>query len=610
MSLYYVLSETQILVKGKTYPYRENMRLLGAQYNAGDKSWTVPHTPENLTIVAELCKSVGGGVIKEAVFTPERAPTLSSSMPTSLSTFKTPTLSTQDNTALDVSAEVPQGFSIAELMRQAQLAIAQSFPRSLWVIGEIQNIRFHASGVYFQLADSKEGGSQSATVTVNATLWKSQLRDLERKFGDTLKEILQDGFRVRVLADLTLFKDRGQLSLQIQSIDPNFTKGSLALQREKLLKELRAKGLDKQNKSLPLTPFPLKVGLLSAEDSRAKSDFIDQLKVYGFPGEVIFKPCQMQGEATLKDVVSGLKFLQEAAVDVIVMTRGGGSAADLRWFDSREIAFAIAECRVPVVAAIGHHEDVCVAEDICFQREKTPTAAADFIISVFSRTRERLDQLGLALDKTLNDRVKLFDTYLMGIMEKMRAAAQAQLSDQRRLTDQAEATLELNWQRKLLGWAGRLEQIQSALGRGLDLRIEKERALVQRASVTFGRSLDLRLQREESMLDKASAALQARSTMLIDKYDVRLREAAKDLRRGAQDAVRDREMNLQRFEAIVKQNDPKPWMAQGWTQLFDERGLIKESSQIKVGQAIKARLTDSLLKLTVDEIEAPRKGES
>ncbi|RZA10362.1 MAG: exodeoxyribonuclease VII large subunit, partial [Proteobacteria bacterium] len=344
--------------------------------------------------------------------------------------------------------------------------------------------------VYFQLADSKEGGSQSATVTVNATLWKSQLRDLERKFGDTLKEILQDGFRVRVLADLTLFKDRGQLSLQIQSIDPNFTKGSLALQREKLLKELRAKGLDKQNKSLPLTPFPLKVGLLSAEDSRAKSDFIDQLKVYGFAGEVIFRPCQMQGEATLKDVVSGLKFLQEAAVDVIVMTRGGGSAADLRWFDSREIAFAIAECRVPVVAAIGHHEDVCVAEDICFQREKTPTAAADFIISVFSRTRERLDQLLLALDKTLNDRVKLFDTYLMGLMEKMRAAAQAQLSDQRRLTDQAEATLELNWQRKLLGWAGRLEQIQSALSRGLDLRLEKERALVERAGVTFGRSLD------------------------------------------------------------------------------------------------------------------------
>ena len=210
-----------------------------------------------------------------------------------------------------------------------------------------------------------------------------------------------------MLCDLTLFKDRGQLSLQIQSIDPNFTKGSLALAREKLLKELRVKGLDKANKQLKLSPFPFLIGLLSAEDSRAKSDFIDQLKVYGFPGEVVFYPTQMQGENTLTEVVKGLNALQSLGCDLIVMTRGGGSAADLRWFDSPEIAYAIAESKIPVLAAIGHHEDVCVAEDICYQREKTPTAAADFIISLFQRTRERLDQMSLSLDKTLGERGKL-----------------------------------------------------------------------------------------------------------------------------------------------------------------------------------------------------------
>jgi exodeoxyribonuclease VII large subunit len=607
MSVYYVLSETHILVKGKTYPYREKMRLLGAQYNAVDKSWTVPHTPENASLLAEFCRSVGGGPIKETVL-PERPPSISVSVPTSLSTYKAPSLSSLGSVDIEPAAEAMQGLSIAELMRKAQLAIAQNFPRSLWVIGEIQNIRFHNSGVYFQLADSKEGGSQSATVTVNATLWKSQLRELERTFGETLKDLLQDGFRVRVLADLTLFKDRGQLSLQIQSIDPNFTKGSLALQRETLLKELRAKGLDKRNKTLALTPFPLRVGLLSAEDSRAKSDFIDQLRIYGFAGEVIFRPCQMQGEATLKDVVSGLKFLQESTVDVIVMTRGGGSAADLRWFDSREIAFAIAECRVPVVAAIGHHEDVCVAEDICYQREKTPTAAADFIISLFARTRERLDQLSLSLDKTLNDRMKLFDAYLVSTMEKMRSAAQSQLGDQMRVIAQAQATLELNWQRRLLQWTGRIEQVQATLDRSLDLRIEKERARVERAGVAFSKSLDLQLQREAARIDKASASLQARASLLMDRAVAKLKETSKDLRRAALDAVRDRETSAQRLDAIIKQSDPKPWMAQGWTQLFDDRGPIKEGAQVKIGQAIKARLTDSLLSMTIDEIKSSKEG--
>ncbi|RYZ50074.1 MAG: exodeoxyribonuclease VII large subunit, partial [Proteobacteria bacterium] len=564
-------------------------------YNAADKSWIVPNTEANVQKVGELCKSVGGGIIKETSGAPTSTasaapaypsasrpsvPTLAVAqpmMPPALTNSSLKTNSLPDK--VDAEGKVSDGYSIAELMRQAQLAITQSFPRSLWVIGEIQNIRWHTTGVYFQLADAKEGGSQSATVTVNSTIWRSQLRDLERKFGDTLKEVLQDGFRVRVLADLSLFKDRGQLSLQIQSIDPNFTKGSLALQREKLLKELRQKGLIEKNRQLPLSPFPFKVGLLSAEDSRAKSDFIDQLQVYGFPGEVIFQPCQMQGEATLKDVVNGLKILQSKGCDLIVMTRGGGSAADLRWFDSAEIAYAIAEAGIPIIAAIGHHEDVCVAEDICYQREKTPTAAADFIISIFQKTRERLDQLSLSLDKILNDRVKLFDAYLAQLMEKMRAEALNNINDQRRLMDQAEASLELNWSRRVMHWSARLDQQQTSLRQSLDLRVQKEiaRASQQQTSLRQGldlrvqreqarlsqgqsnlnQGLKLRLQREMSRLDQQRETLLNRSMINVERIESRMKDLAKDLKRGAEKGLLTAEQALTRAEAAIKQKDPQ-----------------------------------------------------
>ena len=621
MSVYYVLNDASILVKGKTYPYREVLRSLGAQYNASDKSWIVPNSPDNVSRVGELCKSVGGGLIKEtthvsvAPASPAYPPsqTLSAgAMPspavmtrvadrnTTLSTYEPPSLPETAENKLD--SKLSDGFSIAELMRQAQLAIAQSFPRSVWVIGEIQNIRWHATGVYFQLADAKEGGSQSATVTVNTTIWRSQLKDLERKFGETLKEILQDGFRVRVLADLSLFKDRGQLSLNIQSIDPNFTKGSLALQREKLLKELRAKDLDQKNKSLKLTPFPFLIGLLSAENSRAKSDFIDQLQVYGFPGQVIFLPCQMQGEATLKDVVSGLKDLQNIGCDLIVMTRGGGSAADLRWFDSKEIAYAIAEARIPIIAAIGHHEDVCVAEDICFQREKTPTAAADFIISLFQKTRERLGELSLFLDKTLNERVKLFDAYLAQLMEKMRAEALNTINDQRRLMDQAESSLELNWQRRVMQWSSRLEQQQTSLRQGLDLRVQKEQARLAYSQSSLLQGLNLRLQREVLRVDQHRAALQSKALLQVERIESRTRDLAKDMKRATQIGLQNQEQTLLRAEAAIKQKDPQPWLKQGWTQLFDDEGLIRDGERLKTGQDIKARLTDSLVELTVKKV--------
>ncbi|MBC7659079.1 MAG: exodeoxyribonuclease VII large subunit [Chitinophagaceae bacterium] len=646
MSVYYVLGTETILVKGKTYPYREVMRSLGAQYNAGDKSWLVPNTPDNVAKVGELCKSVGGGLIKETTFSPQPsslpspiapayASPKNSGTPTTLSTYQSPSLPSKSlgiELESEAVAKASDGYSIAELMRQAQLSIAQSFPRSLWVIGEIQNIRWHATGVYFQLADSKEGGSGSATVTVNATLWRSQLKDLERKFGETLREVMQDGFRVRVLADLTLFKDRGQLSLQIQSIDPNFTKGSLALAREKLLKELRAKGLDRSNKSLLLTPFPFKIGLLSAEDSRAKSDFIDQLKVYGFPGSVLFLPCQMQGESTLRDVVAGIKELQKSGCDLIVMTRGGGSAADLRWFDSPEIAYAIVEAKIPILAAIGHHEDVCVAEEICFQREKTPTAAADFIITLFQKTRERLDQLGLVLDKSLNERVKLFDSYLLQLTEKMRAGATHHLNDQRRLIDHADASLELNWQRRVLQWTSRLAQQQSSLGQGLSLRLDREQARLDQKRTSITQSLDLRIQRELSKLEHAKSALfqalnlkvhkeisrieqhrsalQSKALLQTERLETRVRDIAKDLKRTGSQSLQATEQALARAEASIKQKDPQPWLAQGWTQLESEHGLVRLGRPLSIGQTLKARLVDSLVELSVKSVHVPTHEEA
>ena len=175
----------------------------------------------------------------------------------------------------------------------------------------------------------------------------------------------------------------------------------MALEREKLLKELSQKGLDVKNKSLTLPRFALKIGLITAEGSRAMSDFLDQLFTYKYPGEVILYPAHMQGESTLKDVAKGLRELSSLDLDAIVLTRGGGSAADLRWFDSPEIAYALAESRVPVISAIGHHDDVCVAELISFHREKTPTAAADFFINKISQTSTLIDNYATRLNKLL-----------------------------------------------------------------------------------------------------------------------------------------------------------------------------------------------------------------
>jgi exodeoxyribonuclease VII large subunit len=159
------------------------------------------------------------------------------------------------------------------------------------------------------------------------------------------------------------------------------------------VKKLRAKGLDQTNKQKMFPSFPLRVGLISASGSRALGDFVHQLEEGRFPGEIVFLSAPMQGEDVPLKLPGVFLELQSKNVDLIVLTRGGGSMADLRWFDAREVAMAIATCTVPVIAAIGHQDDLCVAEEISFLRAKTPTAAAEVLLSCFRTLRERLGQI-------------------------------------------------------------------------------------------------------------------------------------------------------------------------------------------------------------------------
>lgn len=151
---------------------------------------------------------------------------------------------------------------------------------------------------------------------------------------------------------------------------------------------------------------------------------LDQLKSLGFPGDIVFCPASMQGEATPKQVAAAISTLTAAGVDLIVVTRGGGSAADLRWFDAPEIAYAVVQSTVPIVAAIGHHDDVCVAEEVCYLRQKTPTAAADFVVGVFANTLERIERQAGSLADRLTRRVDLATKMQAALAERLAAGAE------------------------------------------------------------------------------------------------------------------------------------------------------------------------------------------
>lgn len=576
LAVYYRTLGQTIIVSGRTYPYKDKIKALGGRFQGDQKVWHIEHNEDNLAQIDTLCKGVGGGRLKE--------PTIKSVPPLLNTSPSTSETSLNDDPKPENQQDL-SGLTVSELMQKINMTISQSFPRAVWMIGEVQNLNLRAKGCFFNLADLKENASKSATMTASCVIWSSTIRHIREKLkAESLENILQDGMKIRVLVTINFYKDRGQISLGVRDIDPRFTKGALALAREELMKELRQKGLDRLNPSLSLSPFPFKIGLISADGSRAKSDFLDQLHLYKFPGNVIFYASAMQGEHTLSEVCQGISELAAHQCDLIVVTRGGGSLADLRWFDSKQIAHAIAHCKIPVLAAIGHQDDVCVAEMVSFRREKTPTAAADFILSVFQQTKERLSRAALQLYQQLNLHLNKTIKAHTSIRDRLLFSASSRIDNQNRLLSSKLGQVQF-------GFNKILSQVERTL--------EAQRYALQTKGLRHISNQDQLIDNKHFSLQKIAQQNFYMHMMAMNKLPVKLLHAVQAKHREAEKTLSELENNVTRI-------DPSPWLQKGWTQLMSDQSRVTSVSQLTQGQHISARLLDGKLDLTVSNIELKR----
>lgn len=607
MSVFFELQDQTIVISGRTFLHKDHIKSLGsAKFNYNDKTWQLPHSPETLQNVAKLCQSLGGGPLTGGIGNTKVTLSAPQVQPVSgVSSLPPKAELGQGAEAVDVAAitTAPDGYTVSEIIDQTQLAIRGLFPRSVWVIGEIQNLNHRRGATFLALAEAKESGSATSTVTLNATLWQSAMTAIQSKHGETsLKDVLGEGLRGRFLCQVNLYRDRGYLSLNIQDIDPQFTKGALALQRERLMKELRQKGLDQLNKQQRLGHFPLCVGLISADDSRAKSDFLHQLWSYQFPGKVLFYKTSMQGEQVRTGVCQGIKAL-EAHCDVIVITRGGGSAADLRWFDDRELALAVANAQRPIIAAIGHHDDICVVEEVAFRREKTPTAAADFLVHRLQQTKEQLARHGQLMTEKVQHQIQFCDKETRNLKEQLQRNTTQKLVDQnQRLWEHTQAITKHIYRRsqeqqeRLQNYRYQLnnksqDQIFRAAKRldksGNDLAQQALRNLDSKVQVTRNHAYSLR-ESSHSTVREGLFALQAKRQALA--Y-------------GVQETCQHHAMTLQKLTGHIQAIDPIPWLTKGWTQLWRHQQPVRHLQDVSPGDQVVARLRDGKLVLAVTEMQ-------
>ena len=282
------------------------------------------------------------------------------------------------------AAAGPMTFTVAELADRIKQVLGDAFGGDLWVEGEIRNLSRARSGhVYFDLVEPSpdSGASKQPEASISVALFRFNRERVEETLRRHGGMAMEDGMKVRIQSELDFWPPRGRLQLYMSGIDPNFTLGELEAERLRLLEKLRDEGLLAKNQAVPFPVAPLRIGLVTSNGSAAHHDFCDELEASGLAWDVVLADTPVQGIDAPPFIAAAIGAVGRAGVDVIAVVRGGGARTDLVAFDNETVARAIANAPVPVVTGIGHEIDRTIADEVAHEAQKTPTAAAVFILT-------------------------------------------------------------------------------------------------------------------------------------------------------------------------------------------------------------------------------------
>ena len=249
---------------------------------------------------------------------------------------------------------------------------------TVWVEGEVTELRRNPrwQSVFFTLKDPNDGACLGVTIG--------------RVRFDALRLDLTDGERVHVFGRPELFEARGDFRLRALSLE-RFGLGDHLAALERLKKKLAVEGLFERKRPLPF--LPRRIGLVTGNDAAAKQDLIATITARFPAARVLVREAYVQGPLAAASMIEALQDVSSAAeVDVIVLSRGGGSFEDLLPFSDERLVRAIAACEVPVVSAVGHEQDTPLCDLAADARASTPTAAARLVVPDAAELLERLER--------------------------------------------------------------------------------------------------------------------------------------------------------------------------------------------------------------------------
>jgi exodeoxyribonuclease VII large subunit len=462
--------------------------------------------------------------------------------------------------------------SVSELTAQVKRLLEKSVG-SVWVTGEITNLRAQSSGhMYFTL---KDAGAQLSCV-------------LFRGEAVMNRSVLQDGQKLLLQGDVTVYEARGQYQLIVRAVELQGV-GALQIAFEKLKQKLVAEGLFAPERKRPLPKYPQRIGLVTSPTGAAIRDVLHVVQRRNPGLEIILAPCRVQGEGAAEEIAAAIRLLNEFSshisegrvirvpdsaegrvlgtrvtrrsgeLDLILVTRGGGSLEDLWAFNEEAVARAIFESVVPVVSAVGHEIDFTISDFVADARAATPSAAAEIITEGVFASREFVAGAPELLRRKIRQRLEGATEDFQRVQGRL-----ARLHPRRRLNESSQ----------------RLDDLQTGL-----LRCAKQGA---RDRAVAWRNLTDRL-------------LRVRPAQLLHHRRESLVMSRRRLRELMHVGLRNGQNRFKTMEARLRLLGPEQVLTRGYSITMDaESGrIVRRAQDAQPGQKLRTRVKEGEIRSVV-----------
>ena len=233
-----------------------------------------------------------------------------------------------------------QTLTVSELGIAIRAALEQTMPYGVWVEGEIQGIRRSRNNhVYFDLIEPAETSGAAPVATVPVVLFRDtrdRVNRLLKRHGDPIR--MTDGVRIRIQGMVDFYPPTGKLQLRMSAIDPTYTLGVLAAEREALLRQLAESGRLRANARPPVPAVPLRIGVVTSIGSAAHADVTTVFERSERAFTLVEIDTAVQGAGAERTIAAAIRAAVDAHVDIVLVVRGGGSKTDLAVFDHDAIS--------------------------------------------------------------------------------------------------------------------------------------------------------------------------------------------------------------------------------------------------------------------------------